>query len=359
MDGIIKESPVQLGNGTNVQILVTGGYTRVVVGLTGMAWGGTSSAFFDDVTIVAHDGPAHYAFAGTTIATVTPPPWFENWGRLDFTASCPAPHTALTVDVLDARGSLLMENVPAGTDLGAIPSVARSATVRLRANLRTTDPAHTPALSDWTVAYRLPEQDASESEWSVPVTSTQDNLPPMLSITSPGAGHITVSNAAFTLEGAAFDAVSGLSRIRVLAFVGFNVRDLDAETSNEFANWTLHFNLLPGENSLRLIASDNAQPPNVFVTRLTVVYRPPASAGPRVLPEAPDTDESIDTDPRLSIHFAGGKAILSWPLSITDGTVQMATTLSPPDWTDLAEATVPPFAIPLTERGRFFRLRLK
>jgi subtilisin-like proprotein convertase family protein len=80
---------------------------------------------------------------------------------LEFNAST-LKGTALTVDILPETGSDPIagyDNVPSGADLGSLSE----RTIRLRANLSTSDPEVTPVLHAWSVSYT----DAScESDWS-------------------------------------------------------------------------------------------------------------------------------------------------------------------------------------------------
>jgi hypothetical protein len=73
------------------------------------------------------------------------------------------PDTELTVDILPATGSTPItgyENVPSGADLGGISDL----TIRVRANLSTSDSNSTPVLHDWSVTYTDPT--GIESAWS-------------------------------------------------------------------------------------------------------------------------------------------------------------------------------------------------
>lgn len=85
---------------------------------------------------------------------------------LEFNTTIPE-GTGLTVDILPEDGSTPIagyEDVPTGTDLRGLDE----RTVRLRANLSTSDPEITPVLHDWSVTYT----DAScESDWSNIVSS--------------------------------------------------------------------------------------------------------------------------------------------------------------------------------------------
>jgi hypothetical protein len=81
--------------------------------------------------------------------------------------------TELTVDILPAAGSTPVsgyENVSSGAELSGIGDP----TIRLRANLSTTDPANTPVLHDWSVTYTDPAF-ACESNWSNVESSLQCN----------------------------------------------------------------------------------------------------------------------------------------------------------------------------------------
>ena len=90
----------------------------------------------------------------------------QTWDIVDYSATIPA-GTTLTVDVLPANGTTPIpgyRNVLSGTDLSGISQ----RTIRLRANLSTTQRHITPVLHDWSVYYENPE---FESDWSNVVSS--------------------------------------------------------------------------------------------------------------------------------------------------------------------------------------------
>lgn len=109
-------------------------------------------------------GTSAYTTSGTVTSTAIAPASLGKWGTLSFTKATPA-GTTLTVDVLNGSGGTLLTNVSSGTDLDAAGITASS--LKLRANLATTNTAITPALSDWTVTYEV------RSAWSGSVFSTQ------------------------------------------------------------------------------------------------------------------------------------------------------------------------------------------
>jgi hypothetical protein len=368
------ESPVELGNGTNFLSVCESSFAQGAIGLSGTIWDDlnttTNSVFFDDITILAEDGPAHYASSGTSIVTVEPPNWFDRWGRLEFSASVPTHQTKLTVDVLNDAGKLLAANVSSGVDLDAIPAVASARRLRLRANLATTDPAETPALSDWTVTWHLPSEDASESAWSEVVSSTQDDTPPNLVVTSPVDTIVTSAQVAFT--GTSMDTVSGVSRVRILAGQ-FTI----ASTTNGFTNWVLNYTLpRMGTNFIRLEARDGATPANIANVDLRIIFRPSlfALANAGISPTKPgsawltapqmfsDPASSFfesrleQTNPKLRIRYVNGALFLFWPCDLSGCVVQSTTNLFSAEWADLASEPKSPMALSPTESQRFFRL---
>jgi hypothetical protein len=365
-NGVLREIPVRLGTGTNWVAAYDGSYRQGFVGLSGIAWGdlnlAVNSVFFDDITILAQDGPPHYLSSGSSTAVVTPPNWFERWGELQLTTSVPAPTTQLTVDLLDASGALLAVHLASGTDLGGIPSVARRRSLRLRANLSTSDPTQTPALSEWRIGFHLPQENASQSGWSGLAQSTQDNVPPVLTITSPVESPFFTTNRTVTLTGTAADSGSGISRVTVL--------NSDAVTTNGFTNWTLNLTLsFQGTNSILVVARDNAVPANFAFSSFRVVYRPPGSLVPTPA-DSPAEDQpaagalsgGLETSlpsppvPVLRIDFAQGVAVISWSPVTAGYSLQAATSLFPSDWQDVPAATASPTAISLTGQSWFFRL---
>jgi hypothetical protein len=203
---------------------------------------------------------------GSSIAIVRRPSWVDHWGQLGWTGEI-GPSTRLSVDVLDANGMILAADVASGTNLDSIPSVAHQQRLRLRANLSTADSRYTPTLSDWTVTFPEPVENPTASAWSGVVSSIPDVAPPVLAITSPEEGFVTLTNVV-TVSGTAFDDISGVSNVRVLAGTVIST----ALTTNAFTNWTLTV-AFPrrGTNQITVVAQDNAYPPNSTLLGQVVV----------------------------------------------------------------------------------------
>lgn len=106
-------------------------------------------------------GPSNYMPSGSIVSTPIDLGEDDKWNILTFNATTPA-GTELTVDVLPETGLLPItgyDNILSGTDLSGLSE----RTIRLRANLSTSDSEATPVLHDWSVTYT----DAfCESEWS-------------------------------------------------------------------------------------------------------------------------------------------------------------------------------------------------
>ncbi len=94
----------------------------------------------------------------------------DTWHILTFDATTPD-GTELTLDVLPAEGVDPIPgyvNIPSGTDLGGLGE----RTIRLRANLSTSNPGVSPMLHDWSISYT---DAARESNWSNVVPSASIN----------------------------------------------------------------------------------------------------------------------------------------------------------------------------------------
>jgi subtilisin-like proprotein convertase family protein len=90
----------------------------------------------------------------------------QKWDTVNYNATIPE-GTALTVDVLPANGTTPItgySDIPSGADISNISQK----TIRLRANLSTTQRHITPTLHDWSVDYENP---AFVSDWSNVVSS--------------------------------------------------------------------------------------------------------------------------------------------------------------------------------------------
>ena len=214
-------------------------------------------AMWDNVRMLSANG---YVASGTlTAPAVVPAPW-QRWNALTFAKDTSAAGTALTVDVLSPAGTLLAANVAAGTDLNTIAAIAGQSSIRLRANLSTTNSASSPRLDDWTVAWQAVAPSTAESVWSDPVSSTQDASAPLLTVTSAPATAL----AFYVLTGTAADA-SGLA--------GLTVNGVPAESADGFAHWrTPPLHLAPGANTFTIVAADNAAPANAATVPVDVTF---------------------------------------------------------------------------------------
>jgi len=109
-------------------------------------------------TPVLHDVSIEYGrypLQGSAVSIpVSPPAGFGEWQAVTFSASTP-PGTTLTVDVLDAEGDALLEDVEIGASLTSYPPT-QYPSLRLRANLTTSDSTVTPALDDWALTWYPP-----------------------------------------------------------------------------------------------------------------------------------------------------------------------------------------------------------
>ncbi|MEA3208287.1 MAG: large repetitive protein [Chthoniobacter sp.] len=147
--------------------------TVTVAGTYSSQW-----VLWDNLRLVS---PPGYVTSGTlTSATVTPSSW-RHWGPLAFNGSTTAAGSGLTVDVLNSSGALLAANIASGTDLNGLAAVANQASIRLRANLSTTNSANSPRLDDWSLTYFAELEQTFLSAWSNVEASTQFNAPPTIS----------------------------------------------------------------------------------------------------------------------------------------------------------------------------------
>ena len=106
-------------------------------------------------------GPSGYVSSGKVVSTKIDLSAGSYWNVMEFDTTTPV-DTELSVDVLHETGSSPIagyENIPSGTDLGGIIDT----TIRLRANLSSSNPDVTPALHDWSVIHT---KDSCESAWS-------------------------------------------------------------------------------------------------------------------------------------------------------------------------------------------------
>ncbi len=156
------------------QSIPLGGFTGMhTIAIRSTALGAFNSTY----TYIGIDNFRTYTVAfsnapGSVISAAIAPGFFSGWGTLSFGGNVAGSGTALTVDVLNGGGTVLAANISSGTDLSTVPAVAGVSSIKLRANLSTSNTANTPTLNNWSVNYFGSES----SPWSDPVSSTQSAL---------------------------------------------------------------------------------------------------------------------------------------------------------------------------------------
>jgi hypothetical protein len=128
-----------------------------------------SDVFYETYTMYHRyttDDSSDYASSGSVVSTTIELPTNGNWSwdAVDLNATMPE-NTELTVDVLNgADDSVILADVNSSKDINWIAATE----LKLRANLSTDDPNHTPSLHDWSVSYAGPcESNLSNVESSL------------------------------------------------------------------------------------------------------------------------------------------------------------------------------------------------
>ena len=93
-----------------------------------------------------------------------------------------------------------------------------------------------------------------------------DTTPPTLTLVNPSPG-LQVSNAAFTVTGAAHDNVAVATVLYSLNQTAW----INAATTNGWTNWTAPVTLLPGTNTLAVYAADPSGNPST-TNRVSLIY---------------------------------------------------------------------------------------
>lgn len=99
--------------------------------------------------------------------------------------------------------------------------------------------------------------------------SVGDNLPPTLTVTSYSNFQF-VAATSITLAGTASDAGQGDDGIRSVTVNGLAATNGTASGSN-VANWSRTESLAAGTNTFRVVASDNASPPNLVTNLIRII----------------------------------------------------------------------------------------
>jgi hypothetical protein len=297
IDGVTRWSAQTKGASVNQTVDVTGltGVHSIEFRCELITPGNDQSQWFsiDNVRTLA---PAGYLSTGTLTSTVIAPSPLARWGVLHFTRDVSGAGTALTVDVLNASGTLLAANVPNGTDLNAFPAIANQPSIRLRANLSTTNLANTPRLDDWSVAWKAVADLQAQSVWSPFVTSIQDASAPV----------VTVTNRVTTMP---FIALNGLIA-DAAGVASFTLNGVSVQTSDNFRHWTTPLvYLLPGWNTFPYSATDSAVPPNTVNGNLTIFLTTPnADTDLDGMPDMWEAEHGLD--PFSAVGDAGARGDL-------------------------------------------------
>jgi len=122
-----------------------------------------------DGNVVLAGTAGSYLSSGSIVSTAITLPEGWDWDIVNFARSMPI-DTELTVDVLDGTDpceTVLLEDIAWGMDISTVGPNS----LKLRANLATSDPCETPVLADWSVSYvnaaTLCQTSWSNSDWSV------------------------------------------------------------------------------------------------------------------------------------------------------------------------------------------------
>lgn len=258
----IAEAPLVFTNGFSVLTAMDTALSSGVAGVGAIA-ASSNEVYFDDIAIWK-TAAVPYAASGSVLSPVISPANVSRWNSLHYVVDANAAGTSASVDVLDAAGNTLASNVASGTDLNSLAAVSSQPSIRLRANLATSQTANTPKLLAWYLGWHEPAAiTPAASAWSATVASLQDATPPTVGATAPSV----VSDTILLLNGTAADA-HGIA--------GVTVNGQPASTSDGFATWTRAVTLLPGDNTLAVVATDGAVPGNQQMTNVVVRYQPPA-----------------------------------------------------------------------------------
>ncbi|MCL5094312.1 MAG: DUF2341 domain-containing protein [Patescibacteria group bacterium] len=176
----------------------------------------TGDAYVDNVfvrkyassepTVIPSQTSTDYVGSGNFVSSlVQPTGLYGNWGNLTFTRDVTGAGTALTIQVLKSDGSLVPDGDLAGNSAGftASPvslstlSIASYPSLKLRANLSTSNQANTSKLNDWTVAYAY---DATPPTTPILTIGTITSSLVALSWTASTDGESGLANPVYRVE---------------------------------------------------------------------------------------------------------------------------------------------------------------
>ncbi|HOK77247.1 MAG TPA: hypothetical protein PLW35_05935 [Verrucomicrobiota bacterium] len=125
------------------------------------------------------------------------------------------------------------------------------------------------------------------------VLDAADTTGPAVSVTSHSDGQ-TVTTSAIMLRGTASDSGRGNSGIRYVTVNGLRANN-DTAVGSSTAYWSRSVTLIPGANTITVVACDNSQNTNTAVVRLTIQYSIPDTAGPVVSIISHTNDQTVAT----------------------------------------------------------------
>jgi len=199
-------------------------------------------AHYDEISLSGSATPQFQSAGSVTSAPITPAQ-LSRWSTLSFTKNTPA-GTAVTVDVLNSAGAVLASNVASGTDLSTLGVTASS--IRLRANLSTTNPAVTPSLLDWNVVWKtspdlymsggFSDVTYSRQDATAPTMNFNVSLDPMpsswqwlqIEFNEPVTG-VTLDDFTLTRDGGP-NLLSSANAVTTLNFQTWKIQDTSAIT---------------------------------------------------------------------------------------------------------------------------------
>jgi hypothetical protein len=132
---------------------------------------------------------------------------------------------------------------------------------------------------------------------TVYLTSTEDTLPPNLTITYPREGQ-TVATSTITLTGTATDGGKGDNGIYSVTVNGFRANS-DTAAGSGIAHWSRTISLASGSNTLTVAATDNSSSRNVTIQSMNVilVQVSPDTVPPTLVIASPAAGQAVCGNP--------------------------------------------------------------
>lgn len=246
------------------------------------------------ITITVNDGVL--SVSDTFILTVNPvndAPTISNLGNTSTLVNTPTGAIGFTVgDIESAAGSLSVSGTSSNQALVPNANIVFGGSGAIR-TITLTPASGQTGTSNITVTVSDGGLSATDT-FTLTVSATVDSTPPALAIGAPTNGQV-FTTANITVSGTASDA-SGVSVT------------VNGEAAIGMASWSRAITLVPGLNTITVVARDNSPAQNQTTQSISVTYNPPDTTAPTLSIGSP-TNGQVFTTANITVSGTAADAV--------------------------------------------------